>query len=111
MRIAAFTVRQRTMFTALDAARQIDKISPALIPQRVQWTIAKQAVKTFPHPLVTGKILTFPIAKILIAVFHSKVPPLFEKAQFVYADKSVSNDKLRYSSVFIPPVICCFYPI
>ena len=68
MLIALLSVRKSAIFTALDSAGKIDKISPAFVAERVERTLAEEAIGGFAMPLVARIILTLCVGKVLIAV-------------------------------------------
>ena len=65
-------MRQSTVAAVFDLFLCIGAVSAALITQRVQGAVAKQAVEfiLILH-LVTGKVLTVPILKKTIGILHA----------------------------------------
>ena len=69
MLVSALTVWNIAMFTTLNTAWKIDKISPAFVTQSVKRAVAEKAVEIFTHIVVTWEILALGILKKFIAVF------------------------------------------
>ena len=59
----------------LDSLVRIPEAAPALLTQSVQWAVAEQAAETLRvRPLVTRKILTFPVLKKIVMAHSSSNP-------------------------------------
>ena len=68
-------VRPQTPGAILDSLVRIPEAAPALLPQSVQWAVAEQAAETLRvRPLVTRKILTFPVLKKIVMAHSSSNP-------------------------------------